>query len=91
MRAFTEPIYQVSERMLDNVTRARNQLKAGILSSQNSMSSVATEIGSQLLTLGRRMPKEEIMARLGECRRCGVAVYGRLGGPWAPEGQVTAR
>ena len=64
MRAFTEPIYDTNERMLDNLTRARNQLKSAMLAQQGSMASVATDIGTQLLTLGRRMPKEEMFARL---------------------------
>lgn len=67
MRALTEPIYATNDLMMDNVTRAKNQIKATLLAQQSGMSNVAIDIGTQLLSLGRRVPKEEMFARIGEC------------------------
>jgi len=57
----TRMVYTVEE---DSLMRARNQIKAQILFSQDGTSGVAEDIGRQLLVYGRRIPKEELFARI---------------------------
>jgi len=57
----TKMVYSVDENEL---LRAKNQLKAQILFSQDGTAGVAEDIGRQLLTYGRRIPKEEMFARI---------------------------
>ncbi|KAK9867713.1 hypothetical protein WJX84_008185 [Apatococcus fuscideae] len=61
MQAIGSLSYNVSE---DDVIRARNQLKANLLFSQDTTTGVCEEIGRHLLTYGRRMPKAELFARI---------------------------
>ncbi|KAG6531313.1 probable mitochondrial-processing peptidase subunit beta, mitochondrial isoform X1 [Zingiber officinale] len=53
--------YRVSEA---DVTRARNQLKSSLQLHIDGTSSVAEDIGRQLLTYGRRIPVTELFARI---------------------------
>jgi predicted Zn-dependent peptidase len=48
----------------EEVARARAQSKAGILMARESTSSRAEQLASQILTYGRPMPAEEIVARI---------------------------
>ncbi len=48
----------------DDVSRAKNQLKATILYSQDGTTGVAEDIGRNLLVYGRRIPKAELFARI---------------------------
>ncbi|KAK9846657.1 hypothetical protein WJX81_008604 [Elliptochloris bilobata] len=61
MRELSHMIYNVAE---EDVQRARNQLKASILFSQDGPSGIAEDIGRQLLTYHRRLPKPELFARI---------------------------
>ncbi|KAL5725845.1 mitochondrial processing peptidase [Ranunculus cassubicifolius] len=61
MQNISKLSYRVSE---DEVTRARNQLKAGLLLHIDGTSPIAEDIGRQLLTYGRRMPYTELFARI---------------------------
>ncbi|MEW5299529.1 MAG: hypothetical protein WDW36_002537 [Sanguina aurantia] len=61
MSELTKLCYDVSE---NEVTRARNQLKASLMFNQDSTHHVAESIGRELLTYGRRMPKAELFARI---------------------------
>lgn len=61
MRNITKLCYSVEE---DDVARARNQLKASILFSQDGTTGIAEDIGRNLLVYGRRMPKAELFARI---------------------------
>ncbi|KAK9820399.1 hypothetical protein WJX72_009957 [[Myrmecia] bisecta] len=60
-REMTRMCYNVGE---EEVIRARNQLKATILFSQDGTSGTAEDIGRSLLTFGRRIPKAELLARI---------------------------
>ena len=61
-QAFTKLIYDPNE---DDVTRAKNQLKAQLLASSNADTTAACEdIGRQLLTYGRRLSRAEMCARI---------------------------
>ncbi|PIA63021.1 hypothetical protein AQUCO_00200798v1 [Aquilegia coerulea] len=53
--------YRVSE---DDVIRACNQMKSALLLHIDGTSSVAEDIGRQLLTYGRRIPYTELVARI---------------------------
>ncbi|KAF5725400.1 mitochondrial-processing peptidase subunit beta-like [Tripterygium wilfordii] len=57
----TKLAYRVSDA---DVTRARNQLKSSLLLHIDGTSSVAEDIGRQLLTYGRRIPFAELLARI---------------------------
>lgn len=46
------------------MARARNQLKASILFSQDGTTGIAEDIGRNLLVYGRRLPKAELFARI---------------------------
>jgi predicted Zn-dependent peptidase len=48
----------------EELARARAQSKAGILMSRESTSNRAEQLASQLLTYGRPLPPEEIIARI---------------------------
>jgi len=61
MHDFTALAYAVDDIA---VARAQNQLKASILASTDGTSGLAEEIGRQLLTYGRHIPKEEMFARI---------------------------
>ncbi|EIE25550.1 putative mitochondrial processing peptidase [Coccomyxa subellipsoidea C-169] len=61
MREMSSLIYNASE---EQVVRARNQLKASILFSQDGPGGVAEDIARQLLVYGRRVPKAELFARI---------------------------
>jgi predicted Zn-dependent peptidase len=54
----------VAEPEPAEIARARAQLKAGLLMSLESCSSVCEEIARHLLCFGRRIPTGEIVARL---------------------------
>ena len=47
----------------DDLIRAKNKLKVGLLQ-QDHCSVAAEDIGRQMLTYGRRIPPEELFARL---------------------------
>jgi mitochondrial-processing peptidase subunit beta len=58
----TRLCYEVSE---DALQRAKNQLKAALLhTATDNTTSTAEDIGRQLLVYGRRIPKEEMFARV---------------------------
>ncbi|WP_207478051.1 M16 family metallopeptidase [Arenibaculum pallidiluteum] len=60
-----EEICKVSEDVTeDEVRRARNQIKAGILMSLESSMSRCEQLGQQLLTFGRHLGPEEIVTRI---------------------------
>lgn len=61
LTGMTKLCYKVSE---DDVVRARNQLKAQMLYGQDATTTVAEDIGRQLLVYGRRIPKAELFARI---------------------------
>jgi processing peptidase subunit beta len=61
MREISKMCYNPLE---EDVIRARNQLKAAILFSQDNLSGVTEDIGRQLLVYGRRIPKAELFARI---------------------------
>lgn len=61
MRNITQMCYTVDD---EDVARARNQLKASILFSQDGTTGIAEDIGRNLLVYGRRMPKAELFARI---------------------------
>lgn len=61
MNNITRMCYSVEE---EDVARARNQLKASILFSQDGTTGIAEDIGRNLLVYGRRMPKAELFARI---------------------------
>lgn len=61
MRNVTGMCYNVNE--LD-VARAKNQLKASILFSQDGTTGVAEDLGRNLLVYGRRIPRAELFARI---------------------------
>ena len=64
MRELTRPVYESdTPESLDALTRARQSLKSASLATQASFASIASEIGTQLLTLGRRVTREEQFAR----------------------------
>jgi processing peptidase subunit beta len=48
----------------EEVARARNQLKATMISQMDSASSIAEDIGRQLIVYGRRLTPAEIFARI---------------------------
>jgi processing peptidase subunit beta len=48
----------------EEVQRAKTQLKANFLLSQDSLTHVAEEIGRQMLTYGRRVSNAELFARI---------------------------
>ncbi len=57
----TRLAYDVSS---DEVERAKTQLKTQVLLQQESISSVADEIGREILRFGRRIPVAETLARI---------------------------
>lgn len=61
MESMARLSYKVSE---EEVIRARNQLKATMISQIDSASSVAEDIGRQLICYGRRLTPMEIFARI---------------------------
>lgn len=61
MQSDRDALLQVDEA---DVVRARNQLKAQALFALDGTSGVAEDIGRQMLTYGRRLPKEELFARI---------------------------
>lgn len=61
LTGMTKMCYKVTE---DDVVRARNQLKAQLLYAQDATTTVAEDIGRQLLVYGRRIPKAELFARI---------------------------
>jgi len=61
MREISKMCYNPLE---EDIIRARNQLKAALLFSQDNLSGVAEDIGRQLLVYGRRIPKAELFARI---------------------------
>lgn len=62
MREFARLKYDVSA---DEVLRAREQLKSSLLLHlEGGTSAVAEDIGRQLLTYGRRIPRAEMFARI---------------------------
>ncbi|KAG8366948.1 hypothetical protein BUALT_Bualt16G0021200 [Buddleja alternifolia] len=61
MYEVTKLCYRVSEA---DVIRARNQLKSSLLLHIDGTTSVAEDIGRQLLTYGRRIPYAELFARI---------------------------
>ncbi|PSC75779.1 putative mitochondrial-processing peptidase subunit beta [Micractinium conductrix] len=61
MRNVTKLCYSVED---EDVARARNQLKASILFSQDGTTGIAEDIGRNLLVYGRRLPKAELFARI---------------------------
>ena len=61
MRNVTQMCYDVKE---DDVTRAKNQLKASILFSQDGTTGQAEDLARQLLVYGRRIPRAELCARI---------------------------
>ena len=76
MRSMTELCYQVGE---EDVARAKNQLKASLLYSNDGTTGAAEEIGRGMLVYGRRMPKAEMMARIDAVDAASVkAVAGRF-------------
>ena len=62
MQEFQNLIY---DPKLEDVTRAKQALKSSLLlHSESSTSAAAEEIGRQLLTYGRRIPRAELFARI---------------------------
>jgi processing peptidase subunit beta len=62
MTEFQNLIY---DPQLDDLTRAKQALKSSLLlHSESSTSAAAEEIGRQLLTYGRRIPRAELFARI---------------------------
>lgn len=61
MHEVTKLVYEVSE---EDVSRARNQIKASLLFSTDGSGAIAEDIGRSLLVYGRRVPKAELFARL---------------------------
>lgn len=61
MHSCTQLCYDVKE---EDVMRAKNQLKASILFSQDSTTGQAEDLARQLLVYGRRIPRAEIFARI---------------------------
>jgi len=61
MRNVTQMCYNVEE---SDVARARNQLKASLLFSQDGSTGMAEDLGRSMLVYGRRVPKAEMFARI---------------------------
>ncbi|CAM6106032.1 unnamed protein product [Calypogeia fissa] len=61
MHEVARMIYRVDD---DDVARARNQLKGSLLLHLDGASPICEDIGRQLLTYGRRIPLEELFARI---------------------------
>jgi predicted Zn-dependent peptidase len=66
----------IEEPQEDELARARAQLKAGLLMGLESCSAVSEDLARQLLCFGRRVPVEEVVARIdavdtGAVRRLG--------------------
>jgi len=61
MNEMTKLCYEVKD---DDVSRARNRLKASLLGGQDSSHNVAEAIGRELLVYGRRLPRAELLARI---------------------------
>ena len=61
MRHTAGMCYNVSE---SDVSRAKNQLKASILYSQDGTTGTAEELGRSMLVYGRRIPRAELFARI---------------------------
>lgn len=61
MREISKMCYNPVE---EDVVRAKNQLKAAILFSQDNLSGLAEDIGRHALVYGRRIPKAEMFARI---------------------------
>lgn len=61
MRHTTGMCYNVSDA---DVARAKNQLKASILYSQDGTTGAAEDLGRSLLVYGRRIPRAELFARI---------------------------
>lgn len=61
MREFTALCYTVEE---EDVIRAQNAIKSSLTLHLDGTSPVAEDIGRQMLTYGRRIPKAELFARI---------------------------
>ena len=62
MQALRDLIY---DPKVEDVTRAKQALKSSLLlHSESSTSATAEEIGRQLITYGRRIPRAELFARI---------------------------
>jgi len=61
LEAMVRLCHKVTE---DEVARARNQLKATMISQLDGSAAVCEDIGRQLLTYGRRMTPAEVFARI---------------------------
>lgn len=61
MRNVTGMCYNVEEM---DVARAKNQLKASILFSQDGTTGMAEDLGRNMLVYGRRIPRAELFARI---------------------------
>jgi processing peptidase subunit beta len=61
MESMVRLCHKVTE---DEVARARNQLKATMISQMDNASAIAEDIGRQLIVYGRRLTPSEIFARI---------------------------
>jgi processing peptidase subunit beta len=61
MQEFTGLVYSVDD---EDVVRAQNALKSSLTLHLDGSSPVAEDIGRQMLTYGRRIPKAELFARI---------------------------
>jgi len=74
MRELCMLSYSVEE---EDVTRAKNQLKASLMMHLDGTSALAEEIGRHLITYGRHIPKEELFARIDAVNASTVRAAGQ--------------
>jgi predicted Zn-dependent peptidase len=67
----------IEEPKEDELARARAQLKAGLLMGLESCAAVSEDLARQLLCFGRRMPVEEVVARIDAVDTDAVRRLGR--------------
>jgi predicted Zn-dependent peptidase len=83
----------IAEPDEDEIGRARAQLKASVLMGLESCSSVCEDLARQLLCFGRRVPTEEVVAKIdavdtAAVRRVGQALLARGGLTMAAVGPI---
>ena len=73
----TRPAQLVEDPTEDEIARARAQLKASLLMGLESCSAVCEDLARQLLCFGRRVPTEELVAKIDAVDTDAVRRVGR--------------